>query len=91
MELFPLGIIYFLWIGGINEADAALILITVSPKQLQQFPGTDPDITGVNEVRIWLAMLTFAKRQRDCRKQEVLCRLGKPSWKWMKSAISLKG
>lgn len=63
MELFPLGIIYFLWIGGINEADATLILIIVSPKQLQRFPGIDPDFTGVNEVRIWLTVLTSAKRQ----------------------------
>lgn len=62
MELFPLGIIYFLWIGGINEADAAFILFTVSPKQLQQFAGTGPGFTGVNEVRIWLTVLTFAKR-----------------------------
>lgn len=62
MELFPLGIIYFLWIGGINEADAAFILITVSPKQLQHFAGRGPAFTGVNEVRNWLTVLTFAKR-----------------------------
>lgn len=76
MELFPLGIIYFLWIGRINEADAALILITVSPKQLQQFPGTNPDFTGVNEVRIWLTVLTFlrdkeiAENKKSCAGQE---------------------